>query len=1387
MKRASLILICVFISIHVHSYDSNGKIVGDLNVSLADHNFMLQYTADSYDYYWVPKRFNPAAPWIPIGGGYRDYGTVQIEILIGTTWYSFSENVTVSPTTITFPSIDIAAFRPVLSAGSYEIRIHRRRVKAEFWENKDHEFNFYDANATLTINPAGTLTPGKIEFDSYCYGSTPSQFTVTAPTGGIPYQNDKYLFKWHIYRDYIYIFGTTNDIMTSQTTGIIQYCWGGLPSEEGITAPSGYPYYLGGYIDGVNYTIVQEPGLVASGQHTNLQYTHNFTNNSTVRQVRRTVIDYTGNKATTSILLRPVYYPSGGAIGNANTDYMGHGDVYDTICYNTRPDSIFSMRIASISAFGNTVIPPLTYEWEKSTRPEGSNTWGAWITVSGAVKQSYHPAELTVSTKYRRKVKNPFCNTSNYTENEMIYIVRAKLNGGTIGHNENLCHGQTPSNIIETQEPSGGSGKYLYQWYDATTNFPGTLINGANNKEYQPPASQNTGTTNIVKYYVRQITDEKCEFTYSNLLGKINDEWSVDYINKTFYPAVKPGSVIFAMNTDEKYICYNSLPGTMYNFSNATGGHGTFTYQWQYSEFDNNTWSDWHDIEGATGLQYIGTELLVKTRKYRRVAKNQCEETATETLTVHVYPALQPGAIGDVSVPTQTVCNNKVLSDNYTIINAISPSGGSPTGSSIDEDGTPTNRGEYIYQWYKSIDYGQSWTPIGGATNREYKPDKLQYNTQFKRNVTDSKGCGSLDTDTVAIHVYKPINPGIIEGTQEICNATYPSTLINVDVATGGNGPISYTWQYTTDNGFTWKDANALVTTAEYSPEILTQTTAYRRLAVNECSITDNNGKSTEASNFVLITVKEPIAGGTVGNNQQVCYGEQPYRLNNLSVINANNYQWSKSIDGINWEIIPGATQVSFLPDYLTHTTYFKRIASFSDCGSSESNIVTITVASELNPGEIDSELYVMSEENAPSISGTVATGGSGSYSYQWYQWINEQYMIIPDGTDKDYTPSTIVTEELTYVRRVNDNCSVKESNACTIKPLTVDERTGFTFPEHQIICFGHKPQKIQNTILPAGYYAYWEVSTDGMAWQKAKKSTYLLYYEPEELTETSYYRRAVYPTGHSEYTTYSNVVTVEVLPANAAVTTDVQSGYCLGEPVTINVIPSVGYDYYWYAGNDTIKDRTSFIVPELLRDTIVEVMSVNRQNHCISQPVIQNITVDRITANFSASITDVALGKGAKFTNYSQGASTYEWFFEEGEGSYAKDLIYYFNIPGPKTIKLVATSENGCTAEKVMENYITVSNSENVGGGELPTGVETEENTGLVIYPNPVENVLYIRYENSAPETEEIFDAKGRLIFKLKITANPEAVNVSSLPAGAYILRLTEKDNIKNIKFIKP
>jgi hypothetical protein len=133
-----------------------------------------------------------------------------------------------------------------------------------------------------------------------------------------------------------------------------------------------------------------------------------------------------------------------------------------------------------------------------------------------------------------------------------------------------------------------------------------------------------------------------------------------------------------------------------------------------------------------------------------------------------------------------------------------------------------------------------------------------------------------------------------------------------------------------------------------------------------------------------------------------------------------------------------------------------------------------------------------------------------------------------------------------------------------------------------------------------------------------------------------------------------------------------------------------------------------------------------------------------------------------------------------------AHSLSYDMEANNRILSKYCPISENGCTAEKVMENYITVSGSKDIGGGELPTGVESKESTDVVIYPNPVDDVLYVRYENSALEKVEIFDAKGRLLLQQKITGQLEAIHVSSLPAGVYVLKLTGKNNVKHIKFIK-
>jgi hypothetical protein len=1318
--------IVLFVALGIASSDVFGQ--SDINASIGNTVVSISsvnsvLTYTADGYHWMWYRTDPIHK-------HRNYGTVKLQIKKNGIWVDLSLTYDISPGTTHQIPVNVSA--QYLEAGSYEIRAERsmwgRDVIPVIFIVEEHHLVFHSATTVLEVMPTQPFNPGTISIASFCSGSNPPKFTTTPASGGYP----PYTYKW--------------------------YRWGSHPSRFYY---GDHQQYLVGWGEGA------EPGEISSFYDlpiaTTENYTHNAQNSDCFMRVAK---DSRGEKAKVIVSINSLLPISGGTI------YREDGWTVDTVCHGGIPQKIISQTKAS-GCDGQYI-----YTWEKRIPGE------TWVTIPQATEEDYQPQILTTTTEFRRKVRNALCGTSAYS-NEFSVIVVAEFNGGQVTGTEKVCSGAIMGTITETVAPSGGIGGYIYQWVDASGRESVTnadLIPNEQGKNYIPTSINNTTSANRVKYYARKVINT-CGETYSNLVTSITNSdgaisYAVDYVVKTVVPEVTSGSIEFSTGEEKNeihYSCYNVLPGKIYDAETPTGGYDGFAYKWQYAEWEGTDWGNWQEISNASEKEYI-PEAITRKRKYRRMEINVCKTAPSNELTIDVYPQLQPGVIGDPSTPVQTICNSKDIPGK--IISAYNASGGS---------------GNYSYQWYKSIDNGHSWLSIGGATDKEYQPDKLEYNTQYKRNVTDLKGCGSIDTDTVAIHVYPPVEAGIIGSDQEICSGKSPATLNNISAASGGNGGFTYQWEYTVDNGITWNNANALVTGAEFTPNILSQNTVFRRLAINQCSITEN-GKSTASSNTVNVTVIPPIEGGTIGSDQAICFGEKPSRLNGINTVNTNVFAWYASTDKTNWDKIAGATQAYCDPSSLSQTTYFKRIATIASCGSKESNnIVTVTVTPELHPGDINKELTILSNTEAGIISGTEATGGKGSIQYQWYLRTYETDVIMTaNGNGRDYTPQGNISETQKYVRKATDECVTTESNECVIRVVSSGTANGYLLPESQTICYNSVSQVITGSI-PANLNSWWERSMDGDTWERARSdinnNMILIENSPMKLQikglkQTTYYRRTLEIMGNK---IYSNVVTVEVLPADAAVTTDIQSGYCLGEPVTINVIPSVGYDYYWYAGKDTIKNRTSFTIPELLRDTIVEAMSVNRQNHCISPPIVQTIAVDRITANFSASTTDVALGKGAKFTNLSQGASTYEWFFGEGEGSYAKDLIYYFNIPGSKTIKLVATSENGCTSEKVMENYITVSNSENVGRGELPTGVETKENTSLVIYPNPVDDVLYIRYENSAPETAEIFDAKGRLLLKLKITDNPEAVNVSSLPAGAYILRLTERNNIKNIKFIKP
>ena len=87
-------------------------------------------------------------------------------------------------------------------------------------------------------------------------------------------------------------------------------------------------------------------------------------------------------------------------------------------------------------------------------------------------------------------------------------------------------------------------------------------------------------------------------------------------------------------------------------------------------------------------------------------------------------------------------------------------------------------------------------------------------------------------------------------------------------------------------------------------------------------------------------------------------------------------------------------------------------------------------------------------------------------------------------------------------------------------------------------------------------------------------------------------------------------------------------------------------------------------------------------------------------------------------------------------------------------------------------------------------TGVEEYETVNINIYPNPTDNVLHVSVTDGEIARVEMFDAFGRITMVGTLASPPSptyTVDLSSLPSGVYILRVTLRDGaVRTTKVVK-
>lgn len=567
----------------------------------------------------------------------------------------------------------------------------------------------------------------------------------------------------------------------------------------------------------------------------------------------------------------------------------------------------------------------------------------------------------------------------------------AVLNGflfNLISKSQSICYGAAPQ-MLTGSYPRGGDRDYKYQWQKMLkTASVWENIPGAKGKDYQPPAMYDTTYfRRVVKVFQPQWNDTVTDISKPLIINVV--------------PEIKNNTI-----ASDTAICYG-LPQVKLSGNVPAGGVGGFTYLWETKEGA----SEWVSAAGVNNFLDYSNTSNTKTLYYRRKVFSTFCNTISNIDTIIVYPKITGNSISS----SQTICYNYSPSK----IEGALPSNGS---------------GSYSYKWEGSVNDSSSWASVG-VTTQSYAPPKLINKTYYRRIAYSGLNNTCKDTSTwVRISITPSVVGNTIQAAQTICESAVPAKFTGSQ-PTGGNNSYKYQWVKSTDK-LSWDSVTTSSLLKDYQHTSLFDTTYFKRIVRSgllDCC--------KDTSSDIKITVQPKIQNNIISAHQELCSGQTPSQLKQLSgVVSGGNkvsyaYSWETKTTG-NWTNITGANLSAYQPSSLTATTYYRRKVVSGECTSYADSLKinvlapitgnVLTGNNEVCRGLIPSEI----------IGGALSGGEPGVYRYQWQDSTSVSWNTINDAINGNYIPAAIPVK--TYFRRVvksglND-CCISRSPAFEIR-----------------------------------------------------------------------------------------------------------------------------------------------------------------------------------------------------------------------------------------------------------------------------------------------------------------------------------------------------------------
>ena len=845
-----------------------------------------------------------------------------------------------------------------------------------------------------------------------------------------------------------------------------------------------------------------------------------------------------------------------------------------------------------------------SYQWQSTT----SSTWSD---IAGANSKTYSAKGYNQTISYRVKVSS---DGQNQTSNPVDVTWRPELAAGAITGGNVTTYSN--NSITLTAHPSGGTGNnYSYQWKQSTDDINWSVIAGQTGQTCTVTGSEQTMHFKVVVINDNQTKESQSVYitwgsalTAGNITSvpenhstysggsitltahpKVGDQQNVNYVyqwqveeNSVWTNITNAANQSYTVsNTNssssnlyksfrvkvsaESQTAYSAryevswrpalVAGTItggggYSYgasatlqAHPSGGLGGNNYSYQWQESSNN--SSWSDITGANNKEYsvIGYN---QTKYFRVKVSGDSQNKTTEPVQVVWRPALAVGGVSGGGVTT--------YSGGSVTLHAEQPTGGN---------------GTYKYQWQESTD-NINWnniTSVGDYQNyavSSANPGSSNVTKYYRAVVTSDNQTKETQSTTVT---YRPaLTAGAITGGNV---TTYNNNSVTLVAHPSGGFGENYSYQWQEETNSSWNDLqNATSQQLGISAINMGDATISRKYRVKV------SGDSQEAySDYVTISWRPVLVAGTISGATTTYSGSSV----TLSIVPSGgdgnfNYQWQVSEDNTVWTDIQGAIYSSLIETGNNETDaaikMYYRVVVSGDSQSDVSDVAEITRRPSLKIGNILGDNIVYGGD-AVSLS-VVATGGNGTYNYQWYRkgadsdW--EVVGINSSSFSDSFENNTNAAISYLYKVVVSGDSQEKITDVLTCSWAAVMKIDTLLFAQEKL-SYGVNTPITVIMINGSGIYDYqWQKRENGV-WQDipdTDEPTYIV----ENLTEAREFRCVVsdslYPT---------KIVTTDV--AQLDVYPDLIPGEAFGysytvvaDPVTIGGTAASGgngtYQYRW-------------------------------------------------------------------------------------------------------------------------------------------------------------------------------------------------------------------------------